>query len=105
MATTWETGQAVAKALAGDLEDRQRIILVTSTLHMLRIAASLRHAGISVAGVQVETRRLREFEGLTDLLPGFRGIMLCRFVTREYLEILWYLVTGRIRVADLVTGA
>ncbi len=104
-ATTWETGRAVAKALAGEPEARRRVILVTSVLHMARMAASLRNAGVAVTGVPVEKPGLTEFEGLMDLLPGIRGIGLNRSVSREYLGILWYLVTGRIRFVDLAADA
>ncbi len=104
-ATTWETGRAVAKALAGEPEERRRVILVTSVLHMLRMAASLRNAGVLVTGVPVEKVGLKRFEGLTDLMPGIRGIGLNRSVSRAYLGLMWYLVTGRIRFADLVADA
>ena len=74
--------------------------LVTSALHMVRMAASLRRAGIEVLGVPVGEIYL-EFEDWEDGVPGYRGLDLTRRTVHEYIAIVWYLATGRLAISDV----
>ena len=93
-----ETAQAVARLLAG--ESDPKVLLVTSAIHQRRMAAALRNAGVEVAGLPVGLRALA-IDGWDDAIPGFAGLALNRDVMHEYLGIAWYLLTGRLDVADL----
>ena len=93
-----ETAQAVARLLAG--ESHPRVVLVTSAIHQRRMAAVLRNAGVGVTGLPVGLRALA-IDGWDDVAPGFAGMALNRGVMHEYLGIAWYLLTGRLDVADL----
>lgn len=95
---SWQTGQAVARLLAAT--PRPRVALVTSALHMVRMAAALRHAGIEVLGVPVGQTDL-EFKGWEDGVPGYRGLDLVRRTVHEYVAIVWYLATGRLAISDV----
>ena len=93
-----ETAAAVAR-LIGD-EPRPRVVLVTSAIHLRRMAALLRHAGVAVTGLPVGLRRL-DIGGWDDVVPGLGGMALNHDVMHEYLGIAWYLLTGRLDMADL----
>lgn len=97
-ANSWQTGEVVARLLAET--PRPRVALVTSALHMARMAASLRHAGIEVLGVPVGEMYL-EFQDWEDGVPGYRGLDLSRRTVHEYVAIIWYLATGRLAISDL----
>lgn len=97
-ANSWQTGQMVARLLAET--PRPSVALVTSALHMARMAASLRHAGIEVLGVPVGQIYLK-FEGWKDGVPGYRGLDLTRRTIHEYVAIVWYLATGRLAISDV----
>ena len=98
---SWQTGQAVARLLAET--PRPRVALVTSALHMARMAASLRHAGIEVAAVPVGQDYL-EFEGWQDAVPGYRGLDLNRRTIHEYTAMIWYLLTGQLAYSDFISS-
>ena len=93
-----ETARAVARQLAG--EPHPRVLLVTSAIHQRRMASVLRNAGVGVMGLPVGLRAL-DIDGWDDVVPGFAGLALNRDVMHEYLGIAWYLLTGRLGLADL----
>ncbi len=93
-----ETAQAVARLLAG--ESRPRVVLVTSAIHQRRMASLLRNAGVGVTGLPVGLRALA-IDGWDDVVPGLAGMALNHDVMHEYLGIAWYLLTGRLDLADL----
>ena len=78
----------------------RRVVLVTSDLHMARMAASLRHAGLAVLELPVPSSEYK-FRGWGDFLPSSRGLAISREAVREYFAILWYLATDRLDLLDL----
>jgi uncharacterized SAM-binding protein YcdF (DUF218 family) len=96
---SFESGQAVAGLLADAAS--KKILLVTSEAHMLRMAASMRHAGLEVTGLAVRSHKF-EFQGWTDFLPSRKGLVISTAVTKEYAALAWYLLSGRVSVGDLV---
>jgi uncharacterized SAM-binding protein YcdF (DUF218 family) len=99
---SWETSRRVAQLL----ENREypRVILVTSAYHMLRMAASLRSAGLIVFGVTTDLRGHRRAVRLSDVIPSMHGLNLVRTATHEYLMTVWYSLQGRLRLADLTAA-
>lgn len=105
---TFET----ARAVAGILEQIEgvgrppRVVVVTGGSHVMRMAASLRRFGITVAAPPA--RRYADPRVVQniwlDLVPSARGARLTRRALHEMVAIGWYLVSGRIRVGDLSAG-
>ncbi len=101
-----ESAAEVAAILAG--EPVRRVLLVTSTPHVARMGAVLRHHGVSVAAAPVGTQP-RDLAprawGVIDFVPGNRGLKLTRGALREYAAITWYLAreTGRVNVGTAGT--
>lgn len=98
---SFETGLAVAE-MVRDSPSR-RVLLVTSEMHTARMAAALRHGGLEVVAVPVENKGI-VFEGVRDFLPSARGLGYSAGAVREYVAILWYLVTGKLNLSDLAGG-
>lgn len=102
---SYETAQAVAMQLARmDLPERpRRVLLVTSSSHVRRMAASLRRFGVGVvianSGETADPRLLRA--DVLDFLPSAGGMGNVRVASREFVGLGWYLLTGRIRPGDL----
>ena len=97
-----ETGQAVA-AMLKDV-GRAKVILVTSTAHVARMAASLRHYGVSVVAAPVGEAVLDIGLGawrVGDFVPSFEGFQQTSAALWEYLAIAWYLSTGFLDFEDL----
>ena len=95
---THETARHVAEILRD--AKVETVLLVTTKWHMARIAATFRREGFRVVG---HPTRQRIFTAIQwrDFVPSNRGIFLWGIVLREYLAIIWYLVAGRISIADL----
>ena len=93
-----ETGLVVARMIKN--APSRRVVLVTSDLHMARMAASLRHAGLAVLELPVPSSEYK-FRGGGDFLPSSRGLAISREAVREYFAILWYLATDRLDLLDL----
>lgn len=80
-----------------------RVVLVTSPIHIARMAASLRHQGLHVTAVAaVAPSRPSRLGRLAEYLPSAGGLARSRAAVREYVGILWYLMAGHIRLIDLL---
>ena len=94
--TTYDTARNVAQLLrpAGV----KVVFLVTTDVHMTRMAASLRHQGLQILG--------RPFSPMVyeytwwDAVPKNSGLSIWNEALNEYLAIAWYLATGKISIAD-----
>lgn len=93
-----ETGAALS-ALIPDV--RRCVILVTSSLHVARMSAVLRHHGFEVlvfpVGSYADPNRITPL----DFLPQYRGFNQTRTALREYIAIGWYLLSGKLAWTDL----
>ena len=88
----------ITQMLGGD-----HILLVTSSVHMARMAASLRRQGLVVFAVPVRpTDGKPKLEWISDFLPSTGGLGRSRAAVHEYIAILFYMIHGRIRAFDLV---
>lgn len=97
-----ESAAEVAAILAG--EPVRRVLLVTSTPHVARMGAVLRHNGLSVAAAPVGTQPRDLAPGaweIIDFVPGDRGLKLTRSALTEYAAIAWYLASGRLDIGDV----
>jgi uncharacterized SAM-binding protein YcdF (DUF218 family) len=100
-AETAAAARTIAERLGG-----AHVVLVTSPIHVARMAASLRHAGLVVsvhAPVPVAPPR-QPLGALAPYLPSAEALARSRAAMHEYLGILWYLLNGDIAVADLELG-
>ncbi len=95
---TSETAAAVAAMLSDTPEPR--VILVTSTSHIARMSAALRHHGIEVLALATE-RPWRKAENTPSYLPSALGLKITRAAFWEYMGIAWYLITDRLDLRDL----
>ena len=95
---TSETAEAVAAMLID--KPAPRVILVTSTSHITRTSAALRHHGIEVLAVATG-RSWRKAENTPNFLPSALGLKITQAAFWEYMGIAWYLVTGRLDLRDL----
>ena len=77
------------------------VLLVTTDLHMARMAASLRHQGIGVVGKPVRRPDYYQYTW-SDAVPTNFGLTIWRYALTEYAAIAWYLASGKISAADLV---
>lgn len=81
------------------------LILVTDVQHIARMRASLRRQGLTVKAsiaAQVLSRPGRIGSvGLLDIVPSLNGFYATRTALPEYVGLLWYLVTDKIRFRDL----
>lgn len=97
-----ESAAAVSEML-GEGAGRS-VILVTSPSHVARMSATLRHYGIAVYAAPAAEReppRETPLGALEDFIPSDRGLKASRAALWEYMGIGWYLLTGRIALADL----
>jgi len=94
---TAETARALAR-LFGDRGIR-RVAVTTDALHVRRLSAALRGAGVTVALAATPPRRNRP--GWRDYVPSGRGFSLAAAAWREYVGIAWYLARGVFGVGDL----
>ncbi len=67
--------------------------MVTSLLHMPRMAASLRASGLKVYGMPVPVPQLESF-GWRDLVLSNRGLALSKAVSKVYAGLALYLLRG-----------
>lgn len=95
---TSETAEAVAAMLIDQPEPR--VILVTSSSHITRMSAALRHYGVEVLAVATGRPR-RKAENTPNYLPSALGLKITRAAFWEYMGIAWYLVTDRLDLRDL----
>tara|TARA_B100000315_G_scaffold250924_1_gene284719 strand:+ start:1872 stop:2621 length:750 start_codon:yes stop_codon:yes gene_type:complete len=88
-----------AQYIAGLLRptNAKSVLLVTSDLHMMRMAASLRHQGLHVVGLQPENIEIT----WQDAIPYNQGISHLQGALKEYAAIAWYLVSAKISFSDL----
>ena len=93
---TYETAQNLAELLRPT--GNKVVYLVTTNLHMTRMAASLRHQGLQVIGRPFRPKKY-EFRWW-DVVPKNRGLDIWYRAINEYLAIAWYLATGKISFAD-----
>lgn len=100
-AETAAAAHTIAEQLGGE-----HVVLVTSPVHVARMVASLRHAGLRVsayAPVPVAPP-LQPLGALAPYLPSAGGLARSRAAMHEYLGIAWYLLNGDIAMADLELG-
>ena len=94
-----ESGAEVAGLLDG--QPLRRVALVTSTVHVTRMSAALRHNGLQVV-VVLSQRQSGDLEWrFSDFIPSRDGFGLTGGALREYVGILWYLAVGKIDVDDV----
>ena len=93
-----ETAAAVAAMLSDT--PAPRVILVTSTSHITRMSAALRHHGVEVLAVAM-ARPPGKAENTPSFLPSALGLKLTRAAFWEYMGIAWYLFTDRLDFEDL----
>jgi len=80
---TWQNAQFTAEILAGQQPDR--VVLVTSGLHVRRSVLYFSHFGIRPIGVRADYARVR-----LSLLPQASSIMMADVAIHEYLGVLRY---------------
>ena len=94
-----ESGAEVARLLAG--QPLRRVAVVTSTVHIARISAVLRHHGFDVVAL-LSRKKISQLElTVTDFIPSRDGFGLTGGAMREYVGIMWYLWVGHLDMADL----
>lgn len=91
------TNATEAAGLLAQLNIREAIV-VTNSLHLPRFAACLRAAGLNPAAPPAVELGFRT----SDFLPSNRGIALLSAISQELLGMVWYLVTGRLALHDLL---
>ncbi len=96
---SWQTSRRVAQLLEN--HEHPRVTLVTSSYHMLRMAASLRSVGVSVSGVCTDLRGHQRAIRWSDMIPSMYGLNLVRTAIHEYAMTMWYLLQGRISLTGL----
>ena len=101
--TTYDTARNVAQLLrpAGV----KVVFLVTTDVHMMRMAASLRHQGLQILrrpfSPMVNRRGYHREFTWWDAVPKNLGLSIWFDALNEYLAIAGYLATGKISIADL----
>lgn len=80
------------------------IILVTSSHHVARMAASLRREGFVVLGFVTEPTE-RPKPGWTKWVPSGDGFLASRAALHEITGLLWYWANGYIRLSDIIHGS
>lgn len=92
-----ETGPALALILR-DLPVGP-VLLVTSEMHVARMGAVLRRAGLSVRQTAQHLEAV-ERVAWTDFIPSTLGLAYSAQLSRELWAILWYIVRGHVRPSD-----
>ncbi len=77
------------------------VVVVTDSIHMARMSASLRAAGFRVYGHNLGIHLVSPFEA-KDFVPSNGGLGSTYRVASGYAGILYYLVKGRFSVDDLL---
>ena len=100
--TKARNSQETAEALVAVMKDLPAgpVLLITSDVHMARMAAVLKHAGLKVLRAPGK-RSVFEDLGWTDFLPTADGLGYSAAASREYWGILWYILAGYISVTNL----
>ena len=100
--SSYETAVHAARIMK--MRGGDHILLVTSSVHIARMAASLRRQGLVVSAVPVRSwdGKPKLVEWISDFLPSTRGLGRSRAAVHEYIAILFYMIHGRIRASDLV---
>jgi uncharacterized SAM-binding protein YcdF (DUF218 family) len=94
-----ESAAEVARLLSG--QPSRRVAVVTSTVHIARMSAALRHHGLDVVAV-LSREKMGELKmAVVDFVPSRGGFGLTGGAIHEYVAILWYLVTGRLDIDNL----
>ena len=101
-AETAAAARTIAERLGGT-----HIVLVTSPVHVARMAANLRHVGLTVSAhaPAPHASPQQPLGVLAPYLPSAAGLAGSRAALHEYLGILWYLINGHIVMADLEPGS
>lgn len=103
---TAETARVGAE-IAFEMEVQQ-VILVTSPVHVARMAASLRARGIDVLAAPVRVPPVSDAPDdrspFAAYMPSADGFMASRAALREYAGIVYYLFTGEFETAHIMTG-
>lgn len=94
---TYESALQLAPALAR--REAREVILVTGEAHLARSMAVYRARGVNVLGVPA--LGLWEPVGVRGWLPSIEGLYLSTGAVYEWLGLVEYLVTGKIKIPDL----
>lgn len=101
-ANTFESALNVRAAIK---DKGTRVAVVTSPYHALRTAAVMRRIGVDAVVVLTDewpwTTGRGMVEGWSDFVPSIRGFGIVNRAISEYAAIAWYLLKGRIGIADL----
>ncbi|MGF1627748.1 MAG: YdcF family protein [Alphaproteobacteria bacterium] len=90
---------ALAAAAIADQLGVRSVLLVTSGLHVMRAAACLRHHGLTVSTLTADV--VYDPSGLWAWLPSHRSMAVSLASIRELIGVGFYLVDGRLDLADL----
>ncbi len=108
---TAETARAAAR-MVGEM-DGNAVILVTSPSHVARMAGALRHNGLFVTtvptappddAIRAARRGAVDTALLMQFMPSAKGLARSSRAMREYVAILWYIIQGDLRIADMIGG-
>lgn len=80
---TWQNAQFTAEILAGQQPDR--VVLVTSGLHVRRSLIYFSHFGVRAIGVRADYAHAR-----LSLLPNAYNLLMAELALHEYVGILRY---------------
>lgn len=97
---SYDTARRIAAMLGADAPNG--VVLVSDALHLPRLAAAFRAAGVPVVGGAAV--RAPGSMQLTDLIPSMSGVGFNRAVTREVVAIGYYLAEGQFGWRHLFGG-
>ena len=95
---TWETAVAVSSIMSR--LGGGRVLLVTSRVHLKRMAATLRAQGLGVSVVAVTFPNKKKAK--YSWIPSAAGMGASRGALREYIAIMHYLMNRYIKISDLL---
>jgi len=96
---THENALAVARLL--DAQAIRSVVVVTDGIHITRMSASLRAAGIRPYGHTLKLHLDAPIEAM-DFVPSNRGLGYLRQIASGYTGVLYYLARGRFSIGDLL---
>ncbi len=104
--TTARNSQETGQAVAGIMKNLPvgPVMLATSDMHVARMGAVLRHAGLSVRQPSHHRETVKRVVW-TDFIPSTLGLAYSARLSRESWAILWYVVKGYLSLHDFVAGS
>ncbi|MCW9034315.1 MAG: YdcF family protein [Rhodospirillales bacterium] len=98
---SYETAQAVQQ-MSINGKPVKSVMVVTSKEHILRMSLTLQSAGLKVVALPVATSRgWEDYKFPRDYYPNLRGLQLANYALKEYVGIIWYLLSGQIKFQAL----